>query len=43
MFLRKHRIETPIERIFHQVTGRKMKRIEKRMLLRKPKARRKAT
>ena len=35
MFPRKHHSETPIERIFHQVTGRKMNRMEKRYFLRK--------
>lgn len=30
--------ETPIERIFREVMGRKMNAIEKRILLRKPKA-----
>jgi len=43
MFPRKHHTETPIEQIFRQVIGRKMKRIERRILLRKPKAKPKAT
>ncbi|HWO36560.1 MAG TPA: hypothetical protein VNO32_47865 [Candidatus Acidoferrum sp.] len=35
---RKPRRETPIERIFREVTGRKMNLIEKRILLHIPKA-----
>ena len=35
VFPRKHRTETPIERIFREVTGRKMNRMEKRYFLRK--------
>jgi len=41
VFPRKHRTETPIERIFRQVTGRKMSRIERRYFLRKPRSKRK--
>jgi len=40
VFPRKHRTETPIERIFRQVTGRKMNRTEKRYLLRKRRSKR---
>jgi hypothetical protein len=35
---RKPKRETPIERIFREVTGRKMNLIEKRILLHNPKA-----
>jgi len=41
VFPRKHRTETPIERIFRQVTGRKMNRMERRYFLRKPRSKRK--
>jgi hypothetical protein len=34
---RKSGKETPIERIFREVSGRKMNQTEKRILLRKPK------
>jgi hypothetical protein len=40
--LRRSRRETPIERIFREVTGRKMGSAIKRILLRKPTAKRKA-
>jgi hypothetical protein len=40
--LRRPRRETPIERIFREVTGRKMSAAIKRILLRKPTAKRKA-
>jgi hypothetical protein len=33
--------ETPIERIFREVTGRDMNRLERRILLRKPRIKRK--
>ncbi len=42
MYIRKHHAETPIERIFRQVTGRRMNRMEKRYFLRKRKSKRKA-
>jgi hypothetical protein len=38
MLTRKHQTEAPIARIFRQVTGRNMNRAEKRILLRKRKA-----
>ncbi|MCU1296275.1 MAG: hypothetical protein JWO91_553 [Acidobacteriaceae bacterium] len=38
---RKHGKETPIERIFCEVVGRKMNQTEKLILLRKPKYKRK--
>jgi hypothetical protein len=40
MFTRRHRTETPIERIFRQVTGRKMNRMERRYFLRKLRSKR---
>lgn len=43
MFPRKHRTETPIERIFRQVTGRKMNRMERRYFLRGPRSKRNPT
>jgi hypothetical protein len=39
MVRRKH--ETPIERIFREVTGRDMNRLERRILLRKARNKRK--
>ncbi len=37
MFRRKPHRETPIERMFRQITGRKMNRMERRYFLRRPK------
>jgi hypothetical protein len=40
MKVRRHRTETPIERIYREVTGNKMPAGVKRILLRKRKAKR---
>ena len=40
MYPRKHHAETLIERIFREVTGRNMNRVEKRYFLRKRRSKR---